>query len=400
MSQIYQQNIYLVVQGTSCNQIIDFIQEHSNVEIEKEKYPKLDELGIREMFVCRDIPDNQSLLGIQDVSKIYPKILTTLDVPAIESAFILYYQIADAVEVIPVPYLSNQSNVRNTRNLDKLKEIFQGGNPKKYWDKRDFSSNLTANRFGINSLKSKVPALSWNYTKNRVSYTVQNNRGQPLEYNVSGGLSNYQFSSFLEKILYPMVRENVQNSQFVGEIQLSNNSRGMELKPIVLVCNDKTVVSFLEKVRSKGYRREKDLIERGSIWKIEMKYEPKMNGNRMTHDFQFIQHEKKFPTAFHYNKSANQYMIKYKGKSIPLSLATELLQKKTALSLECKFCKNEGMMKEALQKIYSNMQEENKNKNKNKNKNQNESNKNVKINNKPKLNVNSFESAMKALTQF
>jgi hypothetical protein len=229
MSQNYQQNIYLVVQGTSCNQIIDFIQEHSNVEIEKEKYPKLDELGIREMFVCRDIPDNQSLLGIQDVSKIYPKILTTLDVPAIESAFILYYQIADAVEVIPVPYLSNQSNVRNTRNLDKLKEIFQGGNPKKYWDKREFSSNLTANRFGINSLKSKVPALSWNYTKNRVSYTVQNNRGQPLEYNVSGGLSNYQFSSFLEKVLYPMVRENVQNSQFVGETQLSNNSRGMEL---------------------------------------------------------------------------------------------------------------------------------------------------------------------------
>ncbi len=395
MSQIYQQNIYLVVQGTSCNNIIDFIEENSNVEIEKERYPKLDELGIREIFVSRDIPDNQALLGIQDVSKIYPKILTTLDVPAIESAFILYYQVADAIEVIPVPYLSNQSNVRNTRDLDKLKEIFQGGNPKKYWNKREFSSNLTTNRFGINSLKSKVPALSWNLTKNRVSYAVQNNRGQPLEYNVSGGLSNYQFSSFLEKILYPMIRENVQNSQFVGETQLSNNTRGMELKPIVLVCNDKTVISFLEKVRSKGYRREKDLIERGSIWKIEMKYEPKMNGNRMSHDFQFIQHEKKFPTAFHYNKSANQYMIKYKGKSIPLSLATELLPKKTAISLECKFCKNEGMMKEALKKIYNTMQEENPNQI-----NKNESNKNVKKNNKPMLNVNSFESAMKALTQF
>ena len=192
-----------------------------------------------------------------------------------------------------------------------------------------------------------------------------------------------------------MVRENVQNSQFVAETQLSNNTRGMELKPLVLVCNDKTVISFLEKVRSKGYRREKDLIERGSIWKIEMKYEPKMNGNRMTHDFQFIQHEKKFPTAFHYNKSANQYMIKYKGKSIPLSLATELLPKKTAISLECKFCKNEGMMKDALKKIYNTMQEENPNQS-----NKNESNKNVKKNNKPMLNVNSFESAMKALTQF
>jgi hypothetical protein len=395
MSQIYQQNIYLVVQGTSCNNIIDFIEENSNVEIEKERYPKLDELGIREMFVSRDIPDNQALLGIQDVSKIYPKILTTLDVPAIESAFILYYQVADAIEVIPVPYLSSQSNVRNSRDLDKLKEIFQGGNPKKYWNKREFSSNLTANRFGINSLKSKVPALSWNLTKNRVTYTVQNNRGQPLEMNVSSGLSNYQFSSFLEKILYPMIRENVQNSQFIGETQLSNNTRGMELKPLVLVCNDKTVISFLEKVRSKGYRREKDLIERGSIWKIEMKYEPKMNGNRINHDFQFIQHEKKFPTAFHYNKSANQYMIKYKGKSIPLSLATELLPKKTAISLECKFCKNEGMMKDALKKIYNTMQEENPNQS-----NKNESNKNVKKNNKPMFNVNSFESAMKALTQF
>ena len=34
MSQIYQQNIYLVVQGTSCNNIIDFIEEKNIINRE------------------------------------------------------------------------------------------------------------------------------------------------------------------------------------------------------------------------------------------------------------------------------------------------------------------------------------------------------------------------------
>ena len=94
METIYQQKIYLVVQGTSCNDIIQFIKnENSNVDIEKETFPKLDELGVREMFVVRDNTENKKLLGITEPSTIYPKIITSLEVPSIESAYILYYSV-------------------------------------------------------------------------------------------------------------------------------------------------------------------------------------------------------------------------------------------------------------------------------------------------------------------
>ena len=50
-SNTYQQMLYLVVQGTNCNDIIRVIhEENGSNDVELDSNPKLDELGVKEMF--------------------------------------------------------------------------------------------------------------------------------------------------------------------------------------------------------------------------------------------------------------------------------------------------------------------------------------------------------------
>ncbi len=112
MTTTYKQPIYLIVQGASCNDIVSSI---------KEDFPKLDELGIREMFVIREIGDLLKKLGIENPSSIYPKIFTSFEVPAIESAFILYNSVFENVEVEPVPYIIENTSLKNENAVGRMK---------------------------------------------------------------------------------------------------------------------------------------------------------------------------------------------------------------------------------------------------------------------------------------
>lgn len=400
MNQIFQQKIYLVVQGTNCNDIIQVIQnENYNSDVVKEVYPKLDELGVREMFLVRDNQENKNILGIQDPTKIYPKIMTTLDVSSIESAYILYYSVSDQVEVIPVPYLSTTTNVRNTRSMDEVKEIFQGGNAKKYWDRRELSSNLTTNRLGINSLKSKVPTISWKYCKNKIQYEIAGVQNISKNVNVeSSSYATFRFDKFLEKILYPTILENIQRGDVISNVRLSNNTNGRELKPIVLVCNFETVKSFLNEVKSKRYVEGKQRVERGSIWEVEMKvqYDTTLSKKEM---FQCIQYKKRFPTELNasgtmYQKDSDRFMMKYKSRTIPMTIASEKIAVDTVVGLECKFCKNEGKMRESLKRIYERIPKEEK-KEENKKNEKNEKN----VNKNKSWSMNSFKDVVSTLIE-
>ncbi len=391
-SNIYQQKIYLVVQGTSCNDILSSI---------KEPFPKLDELGVREMFLVRDNSENKRILGIDNPSNIFPKILTSFEVPAIESAYILFYTVSDNVEISPVPYISSKTFLRNEKSFDKLKEMFQGGNYRKYWNKRNLAQNVTTDSLGVNSLKSKVPQISWKYSKEKVAF--KSAEGRNYNVNLGSSLNSSSFSNFKSKILFPTIMENVAGQVFSTEqVELSDNSRGISLKPIVMVCNFDTVRNFMNDVKGKHYSSSRDTIERGSVWEIEIKYEIERGSRK--NEFKFINHSKKFPTELNqegltFNKTNESFTFKYKNKTIPMSSGDDHISKKVAVLLDCKFCKKEVEMKEALKAIYNEMENKNKNKNK-KNSNNNGNNGRVKnVNNKlVKTNISSFKSAVSALT--
>lgn len=380
MATIYKQPIYMIVQGASCNDIVSSIHE---------EFPKLDELGIREMFVIREMGDIKKKLGIDDATLINPKILTSFDVPAIESAFILYNSVSDQVEVVPVPYLSDKTSIKNENMLGRFKELFEGGNYKKYWHGQEMASNLTTNSIGVNSLRTRVPKISWRFTEKKVGFKTPNGRNVNIEIN-SSGLRSFQFESFKKKVLFPMIMENIQNESD-------------SLKPIVMVCNYQTVLKMINEVKNRHFKEGVDTIERGSIWKIDMTFEYGMESGSPITRFSFVDRSKVFPsessikgTSVSFNKNKREYMIKFKGKSIPMGLANKPVSEKIAVSLECKFCKRESDLKEALKQIYEEMSEENKAKSKPTSANQ--GNQNTK-GNLVTSNITSLGSAVKALTK-
>jgi hypothetical protein len=381
MTTIYKQPIYMIVQGASCNDIVSSVHE---------EFPKLDELGIREMFVIREMGDIKKKLGIDDANLINPTIITSFDVPAIESAFILYNSVSDNVEVVPVPYLSDKTSIKNENMLGRFKELFEGGNYKKYWHGQELAANLTSNSIGVNSLRTRVPKISWKFTEKKVVFKSPNGRNVNIDMN-STGLRSFQFDSFKKKVLFPMIMENIQNG------------KNGYLKPIIMVCNYQTVLKMINEVKNRGFKEGVDTIERGSIWKIDMTFEYGTESGSAVSRFSFVDRSKTFPSeasikasSVTFNKNKKEYMIKLKGKSIPMGLANKPVSKKIAVSLECKFCKRESDLKESLKQIYNEMSEENKAKVKPQSANQN--NQNTK-GNLGTSNITSLGSAVKALTK-
>jgi hypothetical protein len=379
MTTTYKQPIYLIVQGASCNDIVSSI---------KEDFPKLDELGIREMFVIREIGDLQKKLGIENPSSIYPKIFTSFEVPAIESAFILYNSVFENVEVEPVPYISENTSLKNENAVGRMKELFVGGNYKKYWHGQDIAANLTTNSIGVNSLKTRVPKISWRFTNKKVSYKSPNGKNVNMNMN-SSGLRSFQFDSFKKKVLFPLIMENAKNG----------SENASSLKPIIFVCNYKLVKKMIDEVKNRHFKEGVDTIERGSIWKMDISFEYGKKEGSPFLQFTFADRSKVFPsessikgTSVQFNKNKKEYMIKLKGKSIPMGLADHSVSAKIAVSLECKFCKRESELKNALKKMYENMPEEEKEKEKI------SANQNNKTN-FGSSNITSLGSAVKTLTK-
>ncbi len=346
-SNIYQQMIYLVVQGTNCNDIIRVIhEENGSDDIKIDSNPKLDELGVKEMFLVREGDNNKKYLG--DIQK---RVLTTLDVPGIESAMILYFDKSDEIEITPVPFISKNSTVRDQRSLDKMKELFGDENSKRYWGKREFSGNVGKN---VEVLKTKVPSILWKYVNEKIKFKQSNILGgKNIEKKFSfSNLSSYNFQKFLHDFLFPYLGESLSSSITTKTVSLPNNTEATVLKPMILVCNYETARDMMNMTKKK-YRKSEDKIERGSLWEFEIFIKPNMGKTAV----EFVNYTKKFPTELNqrglsFNKSTEVFSYKLKGKTYKMRDAGDKHPLSELITLECKFCKQEKMMKEALKKIY------------------------------------------------
>jgi hypothetical protein len=347
-SNIYQQMIYLVVQGTNCNDIIRVIhEENSSNDIELDQNPKLDELGVKEMFLVREADNNKKYLS--DVQR---RVLTTMDVPGIESAMVLYFDKSDDIDITPVPFISRNSSVRDQRSLDKMKELFGSENSKKYWEKREFPGNIGKN---AEVLKTKVPPIIWKYSSEKIKYKQSNVLGaKNIEKKISlSSMSSYNFQKFLHDFLFPYLGETLSSSITTKTISLPNNTEATVLKPILLICNYETAKDMMNMTKKK-YRKDDDKIERGSLWEFEIHIKPVMNKKT---GIEFINYTKKFPTELNqrglsFNKSSEFFSYKLRGKTYKMRDAGDKHPLSELITLECKFCKQEKIMKEALKKIY------------------------------------------------
>lgn len=354
--QIFQQKIFLVAEGTNCNDIYDSIMDsvsEYNINynnLEKERYPKLDEVGIKETLLLANNPENKNILGLNDPNSINPNILSCLELAALETALILYSSKYENATIYPVPFLSSKSGVSNTISLDKLKELLGGKNNYiKYWNRRNLPQNME-------SLKKKVPKINWKYTSDKISFREHTTSGLKMVNKIvtKSSLSSFIFQKFLDNILYPMVKEQIDTSASFTNTTLYNNSTGKLLKPLIIIANFDTIRSFLDQVKNKKYNPRENIVERSSVWEVELKVIKKLEFGKINYDFQFINHTKRYPTEFvskNLSINNNTFSFKYKNKTYELIPANKKIPIKQITSLECKSCKDGKKMVKILKEL-------------------------------------------------
>ena len=77
----------------------------------------------------------------------------------------------------------------------------------------------------MESLKKKVPKINWKYTSDKISFREHSSSGLKMVNKTltKSSLSNFDFPKFLDVILYPMIKENIDTSASFTNINLYNN---------------------------------------------------------------------------------------------------------------------------------------------------------------------------------
>ncbi len=151
-----------------------------------------------------------------------------------------------------------------------------------------------------------------------------------------------------------MVKEQIDTSASFTNTTLYNNSTGKLLKPLIIIANFDTIHSFLDQVKNKKYNPRENIVERSSVWEVELKVIKKLEFGKINYDFQFINHTKRYPTEFvskNLSINNNTFSFKYKNKTYELIPANKKIPIRQITSLECKSCKDGKKMVKILKEL-------------------------------------------------
>jgi len=288
-----EKTIYFICSGTSSYDIIDsinniiakktsgggffnFFKTKNNKKegkIEKDDFPKLENNGIQEIYMCQDNKINMNLF------KNYTKIYTSIDYSNIESSIVFSSSNMKNVEIYPIPYITKDTYIKDLKMYKLLKTSFGDSiNNKlklKYWNEK-----IPSDKF-IN-IKEKFPKINWKYVDD------------------SGivSLHTYSFSKF---------------NTFLGNLFNDKNNKTND--NLIFVCNGQLILDILKSFKSESYKYNSkiDIIEKSSIWEVKINIDNKKK-------FTYIEYDKKYPTNFNHenldyndnNKTFSYINDKYK----------------------------------------------------------------------------------------
>lgn len=319
--------IYLVCNGTSINDIINSINNNKNTiatkntkksffssfysnmstqnnntkKISKDNFSLLEEIGIKELKLCQENEDikNKVLNNLN--------IITSLDYNSIESALVLYYN-APIPTIYPFPYMSDETNIKNINIYNDFKKNFgiltknkstspitEYTNTNKY-----FKEKINKNKFlDIKNSKSRI---NWKYSNNYLSSSIY-------------PLNSYKFSNFKE-----LFEKNcLEKYKYKNDID-------DDLYCNVIFCNSKLIIDFLKifnyKKINKEYDPKYDIIERSSVWEIDIEIIFKINSLdeiiQKESKIDYDNYNKIYPTEYNYepltkniNRNSNKNIYSY-----------------------------------------------------------------------------------------
>jgi len=320
------QKIYLICNGTSTNKVIDSINDNIKENIKEktsffsrlffkkinknnikkinknnikkinyEEFPRLENIGIKECYICKKNDKNLKLFKNELSNKNGTgdnHVFTSLEYNSIESAMILFSDIPDLV-IFPLPYMSDKTNIKNKESFYIFKKKFgeyslnnkdEVSSLKEYWNSKELDTEFI-------NIKNKDEVIDWVYTSN---------------INKSS-LSSYNPSLFEKKFEELLLTKYV-NVDYVYD-KISNN---------IFVCNDKIISYMLSLFKSVGFNKNNNNIEVTSIWELSVSIEFKINSTNKIINKKIIynNYNKMYPTEFNHRElekkiNSDKYLYKY-----------------------------------------------------------------------------------------
>jgi len=315
---LYNQKIYFICGGTSTNDVIKsinnsiikekksiydiFFSKKENKNILDDEFSQLDELGIKEMYLCQQNNEFENIINnIFTPPKGPPYIVyTSLDYSCIESASILFYK--KNLAICPIPNISNNTNIKDKKTFDRFKKkfgkyeinnhnkkiIIEHSNINNYWNKKSNNINNYLN------IKKTVASIDWTETyKKDISQ-----------------LSHYSYYKF---------------KKFFNDTYLEKYSTYFDINPLhpkninnfVFITDSRLIIDILKEVKDIRYKKDIDIIERSSVWEIDLNiyFEYNKITNKITKKtIKYNRYTKIYPTENNYSPlkyNNNNYEYKY-----------------------------------------------------------------------------------------
>jgi hypothetical protein len=284
MSITFENKIYLICKGLSTNDIIDSVNEYkekksffdifsyekTNSNVKKEEFGTLDNLGINELLMIDKNKNNSKL--INDKLDIINHIYTSLEYSCIESSLIISKDI-QGIEIHPLPYLSNKTNIKNKELLYIFKHKFGD----KYYKKDDKSiidvywKDKPVNKDFLN-IKTISSVINW------TNIDIKN----------ISSLNSYNLFKAKEYV-YEICRK-----AYIYRHIFKDNA--------IFITNGKFIEDILKSCREIKYNKKRYTIENSSIWEINLTGDVIFG---VLTNIKFQNFKKIYPTEYNYKPLTN-----------------------------------------------------------------------------------------------
>jgi len=327
---LYNQKIYFICGGTSTNDVIKsinnsiinekksiydifFSKKENKKDIPEDEFAQLDELGIKEVYLCQQNTEFENIINnIFTPPKGPPYIVyTSLDYSCIESASILFYK--KNLTIYPIPNISNNTNIKDKKTFDRFKKKFgtyeinnhnkksitEYSNINNYWNRKTNNINNYLN------IKKTFASIDWTGTyKKDISQ-----------------LSKYSYYKF-KKFFNDKCLEKYSTYTDINPLHPKN------INNFVFITDSKLIIDILKEVKDIRYKKDIDIIERSSVWEIDLNifFEYNTITNKITKKtIKYNRYTKIYPTENNYSplKYNNDY-YEYKYNNITYKLFNSL----------------------------------------------------------------------------
>lgn len=354
------QKIYLICKGTSNNDIIESINKDIDNkklnessksslfsfysppqinklnlnEIKKDEFPKLSDIGINELLLCKKNNINNTLFKTQLLKN--NNIYTSLDYDAIESTLVLFNEINNLV-IYPLPYITENSYIKNEQKFDIFKKKFGDYSIDRSYNRRikeidnyikklqneEYTYRISTNIMNEYKLlinKKKEWTETKNYWKNKKTVKDFINKKN----NITIDWKN----TYNKKNLSLMVKYNIfefkkQFEKIILDKYKNETDTNSDIPNIIIVCSHILIRDMLKLFKQK-FNSKVDIIERSSIWELNFDLKFNMKDYKLLDKkLEYINYKKIYPIEYNYeplkyNSNNNKFYFNYNNAKFPL----------------------------------------------------------------------------------